>query len=104
MSGFGKSSGAVGDEGSDRGARDGEGIVVGCTRGRSAIEIELVDDQGEPVADERYEIRLANGKVRRGKTDANGVALVDAIPDGECDIGFPDLDAALVKPLGSVPR
>ncbi|MFH1747780.1 MAG: type VI secretion system tip protein TssI/VgrG [Planctomycetota bacterium] len=57
------------------------------------IEIELVDEADQPCAGERFELKLPNDKIRKGTLDANGVARVDNIPPGECQICFPKLDA-----------
>ncbi len=60
---------------------------------KSWIEIELVDEEGNPVPGERYEITLPDGKtVARGTLDENGFARVDGIAPGECKITFPRLD------------
>lgn len=60
----------------------------------SWIEIELVDEADQPVAGERYELKLPDGKIRRGTLDANGLARVEGIPPGQCEVCFPNLDAA----------
>ncbi len=57
----------------------------------SWIEIELKDDQGNPIPYERFEVKLPNGRVRRGSLDRNGLAHI-ASPPGECEITFPNLD------------
>jgi hypothetical protein len=61
----------------------------------SWIEIELVNEAGEPQAGERYEIIAPDGEtIRRGALDQNGQAHV-LIPDaGNCQISFPRLDQA----------
>jgi hypothetical protein len=57
------------------------------------IEIELVDEEGNPVPGERYKITLPDGKtVSEGTLDANGRARVEGIDPGTCQISFPDLD------------
>jgi hypothetical protein len=56
------------------------------------IEIEMFDEEDEPVAGEQYEITLPDGTVRRGSLDGNGFARVDGIDPGNCDIKFPKLD------------
>lgn len=57
------------------------------------IEIEMVDDVGEPCAGERYEIELPNGKIRKGKLDANGLARQENLDPGSVTVRFPRLDA-----------
>ena len=56
------------------------------------IEIVLVDDDGAPAAGERYEVRHPSGEIRSGTLDADGKARVEGIPDGHCEVTFPDLD------------
>lgn len=57
------------------------------------IGIELIDDDGQPVASERYVITLPDGVRKQGTLDAQGRALIDQIDPGTCQVSFPDLDA-----------
>ena len=60
---------------------------------KSWIEIELVDEEDNPVPGERYEITLPDGTtVARGTLDENGFARVDGIDPGECQVTYPELD------------
>lgn len=56
------------------------------------IEIELVDEEDEPVPSEKYEIKLPDGSVAKGTLDGDGFARVDGIDPGTCEISFPRLD------------
>jgi hypothetical protein len=56
------------------------------------VEIELVDEQGEPVAGEKYRILLPDGSVREGRLDGRGRARFDGLDPGTCEVGFPDRD------------
>ncbi|UCE58238.1 MAG: type VI secretion system tip protein VgrG [Phycisphaerales bacterium] len=56
------------------------------------IKIRLLNDEGEPVAGERYRITCADGTVKEGTLDSNGMAEVHGLEEGECDVTFPDLD------------
>jgi len=56
------------------------------------IEIELVDEEDRPVADEAWVITLPNGTKQSGTTDSNGRARVDGIDPGTCQVTFPKLD------------
>jgi hypothetical protein len=56
------------------------------------IEIMLVDETNHPVAGERFRILLPNGKKVEGKTDSRGMARVDNIDPGTCQVTFPYLD------------
>ncbi len=58
----------------------------------SWIEIELVDEADMPVAGEPYELELPDGKIRSGSLDANGLARIEDIEAGTCQICFPRLD------------
>jgi len=60
----------------------------------SWIEIELVDEIGQPVPNEEYEITAPNGEViKKGHLDANGLAHVSIPEPGTCQVCFPNLDA-----------
>ena len=58
------------------------------------VEIELVDETGQPVPHERYEVIAPNGEtIKTGSLDDMGQAHV-ALPEpsGTCQISFPNLD------------
>lgn len=60
---------------------------------KSWIEIEMVDEEGQPVVGERYKITLPDGEtVAEGTLDSTGLARVDGIEPGTCKITFPQLD------------
>ncbi len=66
-----------------------------ATQKRTWVEIELVNMADEPVAGERYRIKLPNGQSYEGRLDEHGRARYGLVyPAGECEITFPDLDAA----------
>jgi len=57
------------------------------------IEIELVDEEGNPVPGEEYEIKMPDGEtVDSGTLDEKGKARVEGIDPGTCKITFPKLD------------
>jgi type VI secretion system secreted protein VgrG len=59
----------------------------------SWIEIELVDEEKNPVPGEAYRITLPDGEtVAEGTLDDKGLARVEGIDPGTCKITFPDLD------------
>lgn len=61
---------------------------------KSWIEIEMVDEEDNPVPGEKYQITLPDGKVARGTLDQNGFAHIGGIESGTCQITFPlDKDA-----------
>ncbi len=59
---------------------------------KSWIEIELVDEEDNPVPGEKYKITLPDGSVAQGTLDQNGFARVEGIDSGTCQITFPKLD------------
>jgi hypothetical protein len=56
------------------------------------IEIEMVDEEDEPVASEKYRITLPDDSVAEGTLDGNGFARIDGIDSGTCKVSFPNLD------------
>lgn len=67
----------------------------------SWIELELVDEEGNPVPGEPYEVTLPDGKtVAKGTTDSKGRAKVQGIDPGTCQITFPKLDKDAWEPAG----
>lgn len=64
----------------------------------SWIEIELVDEEDNPVPGERYEITVPDGTVASGTLDENGFARVDGIDPGTCQVTFPELDKSAWEP------
>ncbi|MFZ5979819.1 MAG: hypothetical protein ACOYVF_04240 [Candidatus Zixiibacteriota bacterium] len=55
------------------------------------LEIELVNQKGEPVPDEEYKVTLPDGTTKKGKLDKNGRAVVKDVPPGKCIVEFKDL-------------
>lgn len=68
-------------------------IAAPCPYARKVwIEIELVGEDGSPIADQRYLVVAPDGTEYRGRTDADGAARIDGIDPGNCQVSFPDLD------------
>jgi len=59
---------------------------------KSWIEIEMVDEEDNPVPGERYEITVPDGSVASGTLDSKGFARIDGIDPGTCQITFSELD------------
>ena len=55
-------------------------------------EIELVDEDGNPVAGEAYKVTLPDGTVDSGTLDGNGFCRIEGIKPGTCQVTFPNLD------------
>ena len=56
------------------------------------IEIELIDNSGQPVPNERYKLTLPDGSVKWGRLDGHGKARVERLQPGNCQVTFPDRD------------
>jgi type VI secretion system secreted protein VgrG len=56
------------------------------------IEIELVDEDDQPVPGAAYEIELPDGSVAAGSLDNKGFARVEGFDPGECKVSFTRLD------------
>lgn len=53
------------------------------------IEIQFVNEDGTPVVNEFYELKLTDGRTVNGKTDTTaGMIRVTGIPPGDCMLGF----------------
>ena len=116
-SGSGGSNSA--DRGSGAGGQDGPGVADRDARGNSGsgtdsgarvaggaskdgplstdptsfLELVLVDDNGQPASGERYRITTPDDQVREGRLDSRGMARIDGITRGTCEVSFPDLAA-----------
>lgn len=56
------------------------------------IEIKLLNEDGDAVADQEYLIKDTDGNEYKGTTDDRGIARVNEIPAGDCEISFADLE------------
>ncbi|MEE1923663.1 hypothetical protein V0R50_08005 [Pseudomonas sp. 148P] len=63
---------------------------------KTFIEIELLDMQGRPVPGEAWIIILADGSEHRGTLDDQGLARVEGLDPGDCQVVFPYLDQRAV--------
>lgn len=55
------------------------------------VEIVLLDEEGVPVADEKFSIQLPDGSTREGTLDAEGKARVEEFEAGTCFVTFPEI-------------
>jgi hypothetical protein len=60
------------------------------------IEIVFVDAGMEPVADVDFDLRLADGGAKSGKTNEKGQARYEGITPGECKVRFPKAKGPVV--------
>lgn len=68
-------------------------------RATHTLELELVDDDDEPVAGEPYRVELPSGEVVQGRLNAQGRALLTNIAEsGNCTVTFPRLDESAWAP------
>jgi type VI secretion system secreted protein VgrG len=62
------------------------------------IEVELVDEDGQPVPGERFRITLPDDSVAEGTLDDKGKARVEGFKPGNCKVTFPGLDKDAWEP------
>ncbi len=62
------------------------------------LEIELVDDEGNPVPGELYTVELPDGSTVSGRLDDQGQARLEGIDPGTAKVSFPDLDKDHYEP------
>jgi len=62
------------------------------------LEIELLDDEGKPIAGELYFVELPDGSKLSGRTDSQGCARVEDVDPGTAKVSFPDLDKTMYEP------
>ena len=72
--------------------------VVVSPNKTSWVEIELVDNQGQSVLNEIYQVRMPDGSLFTGTLDGNGQARIEGIDPGTCQITFPNQDANSWQP------
>jgi uncharacterized Zn-binding protein involved in type VI secretion len=61
------------------------------------IEIHLENEDGNPLANEEYTLKLADGSVRSDKLDGNGYKVEENIPLGKWQMNFPKLPDFFLK-------
>ncbi len=57
---------------------------------KDQFELRLVDEGGNPVPNEKYTLKLADGKIREGTLDKRGYAIEKDLPPGPILVDFPD--------------
>jgi len=59
---------------------------------KTFVEFQLLNEIGEPIANEAYELTLPDGTLLTGLLDENGFVHVANVPRGNCSIKFPKLE------------
>ncbi len=62
------------------------------------IELELVGEDGEPIANETYSVTLPGDVVIEGRLDSRGRARLDGLDPSSAEIRWPRLDREAVEP------
>ena len=63
------------------------------------LEIQLLDEEDMPVANEEYVVTLPDGSRVRGYLDADGGARLALDDPGNCKVTFPRIDGVAWKDL-----
>jgi type VI secretion system secreted protein VgrG len=82
------------------------GTVTPCPKAKPShwLEIELLDDAGQPVGGEEFKVVLPDGEVIRGFLDDKGSERIAPVTDaGNCRVSFPAIDGRDWKPDGGHP-
>lgn len=58
------------------------------------IEVLVLDDKDQPVANVEYEIELSDGRVQRGRTSEHGILRYEDLPSGSCKVRLLDVDGS----------
>src|SRR5215475_2617613 len=57
------------------------------------VAVQLLDQSGNPAANERYHLVLPDGTVMDGSLNDSGEVWIGEIDPGQCRISFPDIDS-----------
>ena len=75
-------------------AGGGEPGVADDPTVRRWVEVQLLNSLDQPVPGAAYQITLPDGSEKTGNLDDNGCVRFDDILPGDCQVTFPDYDAA----------
>jgi hypothetical protein len=65
----------------------------GLLKYQDYIEIELKDENDEPIGEAEYALHLSDGSVRKGELNQQGTAKEHKMPPGRCEVRFPSLSS-----------
>ena len=57
------------------------------------VEFQLIDDNGDPVANAVYMATLPDGSIMEGSLDDEGLVRFEEIDPGQCQFTFPEIHA-----------
>lgn len=57
------------------------------------LEIELVDEAGQPISGQRFVVELADGSKKEGTTESDGTGKIADLEPGDYAVSFPDFAA-----------
>lgn len=60
--------------------------------GKSWVELQIVDEQGRPIAFQKLTVTDSSGAVLTAYSDSTGIARLGGIAAGECSVTIPGLD------------
>jgi type VI secretion system secreted protein VgrG len=55
------------------------------------VSVKLIDESGNAVAGEKYEVILPDGTLAKGTLGMDGTAKVEGFEPGKCQVSFPNL-------------
>jgi hypothetical protein len=67
-------------------------LMQPCPDKATWIEVVLLDQGGEVVPGEKYQIKLPDGSLMEGALDDKGKVRFDSIVPGQATISFPEID------------
>ena len=78
----------------------GTPMKVPCPADATWIEVQLLDQDQNPVPGEKYHIKLPDSSIMEGTLDSNGKVRFDNIVPGQAEVTFPDIDSREWAPSG----
>ena len=70
----------------------GPPVIVVDREKPSWVAFDLADEDGRPMAAERFIVTLPNGEEVIGALDAKGAVRIEGIEPGTCQVSFPERD------------